>query len=342
MAKNPTLNEVAKAANVSVSTAARVMRNAEYSVDPELKARVIEAAKMIGYVPNLVARRLRGGRQSMIGLVVGNMLDAHYGMIAEVVTEQAEAVHNVVAIVCNMQRDPRLEIKYCRKLLEYRVDGIILTGGGFDQWTHHRELVETVDEIKRAGIAVASLMPRNLDVPLFANDNESLGITIAEHVVAHDHRRVAILLGPQRNEMTMQRMAAMTTFLRNNGVEFTLDYIDSTSEVGALATAKALESDFEFSAMICGSDAIAYGAVSYLKSQQIDVPREMSVIGAGNTRMASLSTPRLTTVELNFDQAGREALDFIVSADAASIGSAGVVVPHSIVRGETFAPARPS
>jgi LacI family transcriptional regulator len=334
--KNPTLVDVAKKAGVSLSTAARVLRNSDYAVDAKLKEKVNVAAKAVGYVPNLVARRLRGGRQGVVGLVIGDMLDAHYGMIAESVTKRAETAHSTFAIVCNMQRDPLLEIKYLRKLLEYRVDGIIIAGGGFDQWTHHGELVETIEELKRSGTVVVSLMPRNIQVPVFAADSEAIGISKAKFIVENGHKKIGILLGPARNDMTKQRMQAMTSYMSGHMVDYAIANIDSTPEAGARGAAEMLVRNPDFTALICGSDAIAFGAISYLRSERIEIPAQISVMGLGNTRLATLSTPRLTTVEMNFNRAGEAALDFIMSDDASSSGSNGEVIEHSIVVGETF------
>lgn len=327
--------DVARVAGVSVSTAARVLRKSEYPVDPALKEKVDLAAKSLGYVPNLVARRLRGGKQGVVGLVIGDMLDAHYGMIAETVTRRAETEHSTFAMVCNMQRDPLLEIKYLRRLLEYRVDGIILAGGGFDQWTHHQELVDTIEELRRSGTTVASLMPRNIDVPVFSADNEAIGLTKARFIVENGHSRIGILLGPARNEMTKLRMQAMTSYLSGSAVDFAISNIESTPEAGARGAAELLARNPDFTAIICGSDAIAYGVVNYLRGEGVDIPGRISVMGLGNTRLATLCTPRLTTVEMNFDQAGRAALDFILSHGPSD--GAGEVIPHSLVLGGSFA-----
>lgn len=335
--RNPTLHDVALSAGVSLSTASRVLRKSGYPVDEKMKGKVDAAAKSLGYVPNLVARRLRGGKQGVVGLVIGDMMDAHYGMIAERVTERAESAHSTFAIVCNMQRDPLLEIKYLRKLLEYRVDGIILAGGGFDQWTHHQALVETIDELKRAGTTVASLMPRGIEVPVFSADNQAIGVTTAKFIVQNGHVKIGILLGPARNEMTKLRMQALTSHLSGCAVDYAIANIDSTPEAGALGAAEMLTRNPDFTALICGSDAIAFGVVNHLRAEGIDIPGKVSVMGLGNTRLATLCTPRLTTVEMNFDQAGSAALDFIASQDSPSAQSAGEIIPHSLVIGGSFA-----
>lgn len=312
------------------------MRNSDYPVDQSLKEKVNAAASAVGYIPNLVARRLRGGKQGIVGLVIGDMLDSHYGIIAESVTERAETVHSTFAIVCNMQRDPLLEIKYLYKLLEYRVDGIILAGGGFDQWTHQKEFAAAIEELKRAGTGVVSLMPRNIQIPVFSANNEAIGITIAKFIVQNGHAKIGILLGPARNDMTKYRMQALTSYLSGYMVDYAIANIDSTPEAGALGAAEMLARNPDFSALICGSDAIAFGVINHLRGKGVAVPDEISVMGLGNTRLATLCTPMLTTVEMNFDRAGSAALDFIASRNASAFDQPGETISHSLVIRESF------
>ena len=168
----------------------RVLRNAEYPVDAELKHRVVAAAKRVGYVPNLIARHLRGGRQGMVGLVIGNMLDATMASSPRLLPSVRKPCIRRWPSSATYSATRCSRSNTAHKLLEYRVDGIILAGGGFDQWTHHRQLAKVINEIKRAGIAVASLMSRNLDVPVFSPDNEAVGLTTARHIVACGHTKV--------------------------------------------------------------------------------------------------------------------------------------------------------
>ncbi len=173
--RSPTLADVASSAGVSVSTAGRVLRDEGWPVEESLKERVRVAADLLGYVPNVMARTLRAGAPAMVGLVIGNMLDPYYGEIAEAVTCHSEHTSRMLTMVCNMQRDPRLELDYCRRLWEHRVAGLVLAGGGFDQFTHHDELAALVEKMERGGVVVATLSPRDLDVPSFHVDNTEVG-----------------------------------------------------------------------------------------------------------------------------------------------------------------------
>src|SRR5262249_8391733 len=125
--RSPTIIDVAREADVSVSTAARVLRRSGYPVKLALQNRVRKAAAKIGYVPNLLARNLRGGDHPFVGLIVGYMHDPFFGAIAQAVTDQANA-ESLMAIVSNMQRNPQLEIELCQRLWEHRVAGLILSG----------------------------------------------------------------------------------------------------------------------------------------------------------------------------------------------------------------------
>lgn len=308
----PTLADVARRAGVSVSTTARVLRNDDYPVTPELSERVRNAAAEVGYVPNILARSLRGGTPTTIGLIVGDMLDPFFGEVAEVVTTRAETAHSMVAIVCNMQRDPLLELKYCQQMWEHRVGGLILVGGGFDQWTHFDRFSDLIGQMIRAGVVVASLSPRGV-APAFCIDNEELGAGMAEVLVSHGHRRVGILLGSANNEATQGRLRGATRVLSRSGAGFHVVHAEYSAQSGAEAISAMLDNNPGITAAMVGSDAMAVGVLNRLAEMGISVPNDFSVVGAGNTLMARWSSPRLTTFDLALTQCGSAALDHIAN-----------------------------
>ena len=196
----PTLADVARTAGVSVSTAGRVLRDQGWPVEEGLKQRVLAAAAQLAYVPNVMARTLRGGAPAAVGLIVGNMLDPYYGEIAEIVTKHAEQMAGkMLVMVCNMQRDPALEIDYCRRLWEHRVAGLILAGGGFDQTTRHDELAELLARMERSGVTITTL---NADLAAWTPPPATCAAVVLIYVHlpsgfrADAHRRLAGALAP--------------------------------------------------------------------------------------------------------------------------------------------------
>jgi LacI family transcriptional regulator len=330
--KSPTISDVARLAQVSVSTAARVLRDADYPVHPALAKRVRAVVDRVGYVPNRLARTLRGASPDAVGLIVGTMLDPYHGTIAEAVTRRAEAAHSFVAVVCNMQRDPLLELKYCRQLLEHRVAGVILSGGGFDQWTHQAALADVINQMVDAGVKVVTLTPRGLDVPVFSVDNEEAGRLTAEQLVLRQHRRIGIILGPKRNEVTQLRLRGMTRTLRKANASYVIEHIDFSEQSGAAAVSSLFQRDPDLTAIICGSDTIGLGVIDWARSNGHNIPGDLSVVSIGNTNFAKSSQPPLSSVDVELARTGEAALDFLVAA------ARGQPVPSPIEFHASFVP----
>ncbi|HSI40726.1 MAG TPA: LacI family DNA-binding transcriptional regulator [Xanthobacteraceae bacterium] len=339
----PTLADVAREAGVSVSTAARVLRDDSYPVDKGLATAVREAAGRLSYVRNIHARNLRGGLPTMVGLIVGDMLDPYYGEIAEAVTLRAESEHSLSAIVCNMQRDALLEIKYCQQLWEHRVGGLILAGGGFDQWSHFDKLAELVGQLQAAGVVVVSLTPRGLNVPTFAVNNEDLGRLMAEELVRWGHKRIGILLGSSHSEATQQRLRGAMQELARAGAGFIIEHSEYNARAGAETIEKMLRKHPDLTGVLVGSSAMAVGVLGRLTDLGISVPRDFSVICAGKTMMTTWSSPKLTTVDLSLAVSGRKAIDYIAAVTRGdAVDSDPEPIPIALVSGESVAAPRRS
>jgi LacI family transcriptional regulator len=310
-AKPPTIADVAARAGVSVSTASRVLRGADARVEPELARRVRAGAASLGYFRNALAQSLRHGASTMVGLVVGDMLDPYYGEIAEVVTQRAEAMHGMAALVCNMQRDPLLEIKYCQQLCEHRVSGLILAGGGFDQWTHFAELSSLIERVTAAGIVVACLSPRGLNAPVFCIDNEALGAAMAGQLLQAGHRRIGVLLGSAQSEATQQRLKGAEYALALHGARFQILHGDYAPSSGARMIDELLARDGDITGVVVGSDAMAVGVRDRLLELGRRVPAHISIVSVGNTGIGRLGAPPLTTIDLSLAACSAAALDHV-------------------------------
>jgi LacI family transcriptional regulator len=306
-----TLRQVAAGANVSLSTAARVLRGDSYPVDPALRQRVEDSARALRYVPNVMARNLRRGTPTMIGLIVGNMLEPYYGEIAQAVTERAELSHGALAIVCNMQRDPLLELKYCRQLWEHRVAGLILSGGLFDQWSHGAELDALLRQMIGAGVLVATLSPRGPGMPLFSADNLQVGAAMAQHLLDRGHRDIGVLLGPPQSEVAQQRLRGAGRRLKAAKARFHVLHTDNPGADASIAAIQLATAHPDLTGYILGSDSMALAMLAALRALGRPEPAAGSIIGVGNTRTLPQA---LATVDISLGACARAALDHIVAA----------------------------
>lgn len=308
-----TLTDVAREAGVSVSTAARVLRNSTYPVAPEFQKRVRQAAEKLRYVPNLLAKKLRGGEYPSLGLVVGNMRDPFFGQIAQAVTQGAHK-RSLMAMVTNMQRDARQELTVIRELWEHRVNGIVLAGGGFDQQACKSELAALVKQLTRSGITVVSLVDRGISMPVFSVDNEAVGGMLARYAIECGHTEIGISAGPLNSSVTPQRMRGIRKVLAKAGVRPVIAHVPFGIPGGIEAQEKLLKANPKITMMIANADTLGVGIVRGLAARHIRVPDDISVISAGNTAYAEICTPRLVTADIGLAECCDAAVQYIHGA----------------------------
>lgn len=296
-----------------MATAGRVLRNEAYPVDKELAERVRQVAAALGYVPNILARSLRGGSPSMVGLIIGDMVEPYYAEIAEAVTQHAEAAHRILAIVCNMQRDPLLELKYCQQLWEHRVAGLVLAGGGFDQEEHKETLRALLSRMVQSGVIVTALSPRDLGIPEFTVDNEEVGQMMARELTRHGHRKIGIIAGPPQSPVTRLRVAGAIKMIQQVGGEYEVIHSTLNPGAGAAAVERLVSIRPDLTGFVVGSGSIALGVLQKLRELGREIPRDASVVSVGNTRLAQWSYPPLVTIDVRLADCGRQALDYILN-----------------------------
>ena len=308
--RQSTLIDVARKAKVSVSTAARVLRGASYPVALELQQRVRDAAETLQYVPNLLARNLRGSLQSSIGLIVGDMAEPYFGQIAQTVTVAARR-RSLLAIVANMQRDPQLELTMIRELWEHRVNGLILAGGGFDQVTHRSELQNLIKQLARAGIPIISVAERDLTVPIFSVDNETVGIMAATHALQHGHTQIGIAASPANSTLTRRRVEGITSTLRKAGIRAPIVHVEIAADEGARALNELTSANPRLTMILASSDTLGVGILRALIAQGLSVPGNISIVSIGNTNYARSSNPSLTTWDTRLADYCEIAVDYL-------------------------------
>ena len=182
-----TVSDVAKEAGVSVSTAARVLSGSGYASD-ETRRLVLETAKELGYVPNQIARSLRTRRTKMLGLLVGDVENSFYSVIAKNVESVAkDAGYHVV--LCNSDDDPEIEQEYLKLLEGIRVDALIVTPTSKNR--------RSLGRLAEKDIVIVQVDRRveGLEADAILVDNESGAVSAVEHLIEAGHSEIGILTG---------------------------------------------------------------------------------------------------------------------------------------------------
>lgn len=298
-----TIRDVAALAGVSISTVSKALSGGG-RMRPETRDKIRAAAKELGFRPNSLAQSLHQNRSRTIGILSTDRFGRFSFPIVEAM-EEVLASEGIGIFMCNATDDPERERQHISQLLAKRVDGIVVTARRAD---------------RRPGIDVGG---RNIPVVYVfsqSEDSEALsllpddegGAALAtEHLLALGRKRIAHITGPEGFEAVRLRHRGYVRALEKAGLPQPPElYLSGPwSEAwGREAAQKLLALPKLPDAVFCGNDQIARGAIDYFRETGIGVPGTIAVAGYDNWEvMAEACRPRLTSIDMNLMELGREA-----------------------------------
>src|SRR5258707_4852265 len=253
-----TMREVAKRAGVSPATVSRVLNKTHY-ISVETQRRVLEVVGQMKYFKNVHARRLATGRSDLFGLVISEIANPYF---PEVIRGfQASAWdRGFDVLLCNTQYDQARTKSILRKLIESDVRGVAVMTSSIDK--------PTASELIDAGIGVVfgNVAPAEKHVSTISIDYQR-GIEQAiEHIVGLGHRRAAVIAGPDDNRTAITIKDALVAGLKKRNLDpFPVINSNYRVDAGASAVRAMLSTTDKPTAIFCGSDLIALGAMSALE-----------------------------------------------------------------------------
>jgi LacI family transcriptional regulator len=334
------ITEVARLAGVSIATASRVVSSADYPVSPATRARVLDAARTLDYVPNALARGLLKSQVPVVGVIVHDITDPYFAEVVRGV-EDAASPSGYLVITCSSERDPERERSYVRLLRSIRAAAVIFAGSGLDDPALNEEMAKHLAAMHEHGAAVVHLSPHALGEPEVSVDNAAGIAGMVTALAGLGHRRIAFLAGPRSLYVARQRLAGYRDGLTAAGIAFDSRLVVTTTfdrEGGALGVDTLLAGEAPFTALSCANDLLALGALQRLAELGIAVPNDVSVAGFDDIPMAAMTAPSLSTVRLPLRELGRrgvEQVDRILAGDPAE---RDVLPTELVMRDSTGAP----
>ena len=333
------ITDVAKLAGVSTATVSRVVSAAPYAVSPETRARVLDAAQQLDYVPNALARGLLKSHIPVVGVVVHDITDPYFSEVVRGV-EDAAAPGGYLVITCSSDRNAARENSYVRLLRSMRAATLIFAGSGLDDPAVNAEMRKHVAAMRGYGAAVVHLSPHAFGEAEVGVDNSGAMAGMVAELVRLGHRRIAFLAGPTSLYVARQRLAGYRRGLEEAGLAPDDRLIVSTTfnrEGGAEAIDGLLAGEASFTAVCCANDLLALGALQRLGALGIRVPDEVSVAGFDDIQTAAMATPPLSTVRLPLHEIGHRGFEF-AERQLAGVRPRRAVLPTELVMRASTAP----
>jgi LacI family transcriptional regulator len=302
-----TVADVATKAGVSVSTAARVLSGNGYASEATRRL-VLEAAKGLGYVPNQIARSLRTRRTRLIGLLIGDVENSFYSVIARHVEAVAKGAGYHV-VLCNSDDEPEIEREYLQLLEGMHVDAVIVTPTS----KNRRSLKHLLDN----EIVIVQVDRRvdGLNADAIVVDNEAGAASAVSHLIEEGHSLIGILTGELTVPTARQRLAGYERALVEHGIEVRPELIRSGSfhRDHAIEDAMALISATPTpTAVFAANNILAEGLLAALGREGLRVPRDMSVVSFDDLEWMAMVDPPLTTVRQPTRDMARGAAELVL------------------------------
>jgi DNA-binding LacI/PurR family transcriptional regulator len=328
----PTIIDVAAHAGVSKSVVSRVMR-ADPAVSPARREAVLVAAHALGYRPNAVARSLVLRRSFNVGVIISDLHNLFFAEILDGIAAAAAACGYKVLITAG-NLDQTAESGALETLLQLRTDGIILAGS--------RLSPAAVRAASRAvPIALVTTGIRAPGVDTIATDDVKGAWLAVEHLVGLGHARIAMVdggAGAGSDERRRGYGAAMHQFGLGRNIRIAAG--DFTEDGGRRGAQGLLAGPTRPTAICAANDLAAIGALNAIAEAGLEVPRDVSVVGYGNTALAALRHVSLTTVHQPRFQIGEMAMTALLRRlrRRAARSRHDLLVPSLVVRQTTAPP----
>ncbi|MGX1773190.1 LacI family DNA-binding transcriptional regulator [Nocardia brasiliensis] len=330
----PTMEDVAERAGVSRALVSLVMRNSP-KVSEHRRRAVLEAAKDLGYQPHIMARSLASRTSNIVGVMVSDLRNAFFADVVEGMDTAAQE-SGLELILNTGRRSAARERTALESLLAFRPGGIILLSPILPA-------AAIRDAAQQAPVVLVSRSSAIPDVDTVNDDGEVGAALAVDHLVSLGHRRIVHLDGGGAFTAAPRRKGYRAAMERH-GLEPMVIPSEHTDAAGLAAVRKLLNlfsRDNFPTALVCGNDFNAVGAMSALEEAGLRVPDDVSIVGYDNTSLAALRHVSLTTIDQPRIQMGSLAVEALVERlrDDRTEPVRRRLQPSLVVRATTSAPS---
>ncbi|ACL69215.1 LacI family DNA-binding transcriptional regulator [Halothermothrix orenii] len=302
-----TIKDIAKKANVSVTTVSRVLNN-KPDVSEKTKSKILKIINELGYNPNGVARGLVLNRTHTIGLIIPDIRNPFFPEVARGIEDKAKE-YGYSVIYCNTDNKKEEEKKAVELLLNKRVDGIILSLSMNNR--------DELDRIKKQGCPIVQIDRKVPDAnyPTVTIDNLISAYNATKHLINLGHKYIAHITGNLDTKTGQDRLNGYKKAMHERGIHISQEWIiegDYSKESGYKNMKRILNLKNRPTGIFIANDLMAIGAYKAVFESKLNIPEDISIIGHDDIELASLVNPELTTMAQPKYEMGKHAARLLI------------------------------
>ncbi len=289
----PTIRDVARKANVSVSTVSRVINQKGY-VHEDTKIIVEKTIKELGFIPNQLARSLTSRSSKIIGVIVPHIGPSFYGELLEGIESQASA-YGYKIMFCNTQDDPDRELEYLKFFEQYNIEGLIIAANFSNK--------DKLAELKIPVVTVDHILDEN--IPSITSDNVKGGALAAKKLIDMGKKNILVFRGPSFLLTTMERTIGFLNELKPTKIYadiFDFDLVNPDIKL----IEEIIKNNSHVDGIFTFSDTLAIATLNILQKIGKKVPEDVALIGYDDTPYSKWSTPSISTIHQSVNFMGKQ------------------------------------
>lgn len=332
-----TITDVAQRAGVGASTVSRVISGDGY-VAPATRQRVLDSAKELGYVSNRVARSLRTRSTRTLGLLIADVENPFYAVIAKNVESAAKAAGYHV-MLCNDNDNAVEEREYLGILEGLGVDGLILTPTARNR--------ANLDRLWEKGLSIVQIDRKvpGLRVDTVLADNEGGAAAAVDHLVGHGHREIGIIAGPGDVMTGRRRLNGFRSAMKRHGLSVPETRIQRGSfhrDHAVQSARELLERPDRPSAIFAANNILAEGCIVAAENLGLRIPDDVSLVAFDDMPWMTLMSPKITALRQPVADMARAATDLVLQRlqDSSREPTTVVFQPQLVARQSVLARAQ--
>ncbi|MFD2923038.1 LacI family DNA-binding transcriptional regulator [Halobacillus naozhouensis] len=304
-----TIKDVAKVANVSISTVSRVLNKSGYT-STGTKEKVMKAVEELNFEKNMVATAMIKKKTSTLGLIIPDIKNIFYGELTRAIEDKANQ-YGFNVILCNTDNDLDKEADYLNFLLRKGVDGIIFSTPEMND----RNIREIMKKRPDLPFIIIGSKVEGVQLDEILVDNLEGGYQATEHLLELGHRKIGFIGGQLDSYATSERYKGYEKAFNDYGLTPNESYVrlDEFKIHSGYNIGKDLLSLSERpTAIFAANDAIAVGVYKAARELDINIPDELSVIGFDDSQYADIVYPPLTTIRTPIIEMGEKTVDLAI------------------------------
>jgi LacI family transcriptional regulator len=329
----PTLHDVARQAGVSTATVSRAL-NTPGMVTESTRELVLGVVDDLGYTPHFGGRALVSNRSNTIGAVIPTMDNAIFARGLQSFQETLSDA-GVTLLVASSAYDMEREFEQIRALVSRGTDGLLLIGAARPAKTY------AFLDRRRIPYVLTWNYRSDQKVCFVGFDNRTAAQALARAVIEHGHRHIAMIAGiTASNDRASDRVDGVRQALDEAGLSgCELPVVEASYSLsgGRQALASLLEHWPRTTAVICGNDVLAVGAITLARARGLGVPGDVSITGFDDIELAEAVEPGLTTVHVPHRRMGEAAARTLLAMRDGATDCQGIELETRVVMRESLA-----